>query len=86
MSHPPAVALYPEIYSGIPARLLPKAQKEKLRLASNLTKAVAPPRKRDVAIPAGVSKRAFLTALDALSRKIGRENVEINDKPLDDGW
>lgn len=80
------VALYPGLYSGIPARLLPKALKEKSRLQSNRTKDEGTQRKRDVAIPAGISKHTFLQALEELSEKLGRENVELNDKPLKDGW
>lgn len=81
-----AVPLYPESYSGIPARLLPKALKEKSRLEASLTKGTSTPRKRGIAIPAGVSQQALLRALEELSGKLGQENVELNDRPLRDGW
>jgi hypothetical protein len=43
-------------------------------------------RKRSPAVPQGVEKATFLKALEELSQQLGKENVEIADQPLKDGW
>lgn len=37
-------------------------------------------------MPPGVSKEAFEKAVAELRSTIGKDNVELNDKPLVDGW
>ena len=37
-------------------------------------------------LPPGVSRSKFNSAIDELKKSIGAENVELNDKPLVDGW
>ncbi|KAH0835106.1 hypothetical protein FOPE_04160 [Fonsecaea pedrosoi] len=77
---------YPATYSGIPERLLNKAIREKSRLWENQSKEDQTPRKRDLAIPAGIGRSDFLKALDDLAKTLGEEHVVLNDKPLEDGW
>ncbi|KAK4655455.1 hypothetical protein QC762_302680 [Podospora pseudocomata] len=76
----------PETHSGIPPYLLPKATRAKEAVFSGRTKP-AKPRSREVpVVPQGVSRDQFLEALEELKRELGEENVEVNDKPLKDGW
>jgi hypothetical protein len=37
-------------------------------------------------LPPGVSRGKFNAAIDELKKSIGADNVELNDKPLVDGW
>jgi hypothetical protein len=37
-------------------------------------------------LPPGVSRGKFNAAIEELKKAIGAENVELNDKPLVDGW
>jgi hypothetical protein len=37
-------------------------------------------------LPPGVSRAKFNVAIEELKEIIGAENVELNDKPLVDGW
>lgn len=75
-----------EKYSGIPDRLLHRARRAKAEVFKNLTKDPVTPRKRQAAIPKGISKEAFGNALNQLSKVLGEENVEVNDQALVDGW
>lgn len=75
-------------YSGIPERLLDKATSLKREVAALTTSGVVP-RTEDVElpiIPTGYSRSRFNSAIEAVERLIGRENVELNTKPLVDGW
>jgi hypothetical protein len=36
--------------------------------------------------PSGIDKSTFIKALDELSYQLGTNNVEVNEKPLVDGW
>jgi hypothetical protein len=82
-SDPP---VYPEVYSGIPERLLSKAVRDKKRIWEHQSKEFQTPRKRGLAVPAGIGRPEFVKALDELSQKLGKEHVEVNDQPLEDGW
>jgi hypothetical protein len=37
-------------------------------------------------IPQGIQRSRFLVAIEELTEQLGDENVEVNDKPLHDGW
>lgn len=88
MSFPEASSATPllsEKYSGIPERLLPKASRAKALIHETRTKQHTT-RQRLPVIPQGVDRAKFFSALDELRRQLGAENVELNDKPLQDGW
>lgn len=72
-------------HSGIPEVLLEKARAVKKDTFDKRTKPLND-RQRLPVIPQGISKETFFEALDELRKDIGTENVEVNDKPLQDGW
>lgn len=72
-------------YSGVPARLSQEAVDTKARLYSRKTLPDSTARQR-TALPPGVSNEQFDQAIAELKGALGGENVEINDKPLVDGW
>lgn len=71
--------------NGVPARLLHKAHRAKALIQDIATKRLQP-RQRLPVIPQGIDRSRFSQAIDELLRELGNENVEVNDKPLDDGW
>jgi hypothetical protein len=79
------VPVLPGTHSGIPTYLLDKARQAKEGIFEGRTK---PKRERQrlPVVPLGIERAAFLAALAELQEKFGSENVEINDKPLKDGW
>lgn len=79
------VPLVSEKHSGIPASLLDKARDIKKEWFAVRTKPLND-RKRLPVIPQGIEEAKFFEALDELRRDIGLDNVELNDKPLRDGW
>lgn len=79
------VPLLSSKHSGIPAPLLEKACAIKEDTFSQRTKPLNP-RKRLPVVPKGIEESQFLAALDDLRGILGAENVEVNDKPLRDGW
>jgi hypothetical protein len=81
----PPTPLLSEKHSGVPARLFEKAQHAKSLILNIATKKQVS-RKRSPAVPQGVEKATFLKALEELSQQLGKENVEIADQPLKDGW
>lgn len=74
-----------EKHSGIPSRLYEKAQHAKSLILDIATKKQSS-RRRTPAIPAGVEEGTFLKAIDELSHQLGKENVQVVDQPLEDGW
>ncbi|KAH7147151.1 vanillyl-alcohol oxidase [Dactylonectria estremocensis] len=75
-------------YSGIPERLLEKATAMKREVVKLSTSEIVP-RPSNVelpVIPSGYSRPRFNRAIESLRTLIGPENVELNNKPLDDGW
>ncbi|KAH9884421.1 hypothetical protein F4778DRAFT_557799 [Xylariomycetidae sp. FL2044] len=72
-------------HSGIPDFLLEKAQAAKVGIFELQTKTRSA-RQRLPVIPQGVEEKAFLEAIRELGTELGAENVEMNDKPLEDGW
>jgi hypothetical protein len=69
----------------VPERLSQEAIAAKTRLYSNKTVNESTSRKRS-ALPPGVSQDQFDTAISELKKALGSQNVELNDKPLVDGW
>lgn len=80
-----AVPTLPGTHSGIPTYLLEKATKAKEGIFSGRTK---PKRERQrlPVVPQGIERDEFVAALEELKGQLGAENVEVNDKPLKDGW
>ncbi|KAK4946524.1 hypothetical protein LTR10_014376 [Elasticomyces elasticus] len=72
-------------YSGVPARLAQEAIDAKSRLYSQKTLPDSVSRRR-TALPPGISRGAFDRAVTELRQSLGHENVDLNDKPLVDGW
>ncbi|KAI1612453.1 glycolate oxidase [Exophiala viscosa] len=72
-------------YSGVPARLAQEAIDAKSRLYSQKTVPDSVSRRR-TALPPGISREAFDRAVTELRQSLGQENVDLNDKPLVDGW
>ncbi|KAE8451923.1 hypothetical protein EG329_002764 [Mollisiaceae sp. DMI_Dod_QoI] len=73
-------------HSGIPARLKNEADAAKERLYSLKTLPDSVPRKNNVRLPPNTSKETFETAIAALTKLLGNDGVELNDRPLVDGW
>jgi hypothetical protein len=73
-------------HSGIPERLLPKATYAKSLIYNGKTTSDVVPLTRGLPIPQGISKNAFLAAIDELKATIGFENVQLNDKEVKNGW
>lgn len=72
-------------HSGIPDYLLEKAQAVKKDTFEKRTKPLND-RQRLPVIPQGIDEETFFKALDELRKDIGTGNVDVNDKPLKDGW
>ncbi len=73
-------------YSGVPERLSQEAIAAKARLFSQKTLPDSVTRRKTLALPPGISRESFDQAVEELKTAIGDENVELNDKPLVDGW
>lgn len=75
-----------EAHSGIPSRLLHKAQRAKALIFHGKSRP-SPQQQSLPVIPQGVSRSTFDKAISDLAQQLGAENVELNDKPpKDDGW
>lgn len=72
-------------HNGVPARLLHKAQRAKSLIQDIATKKTQS-RQRLPVVPQGIERERFVKALEELANEIGKENVQVNDKPLEDGW
>ncbi|KAK4160364.1 hypothetical protein QBC43DRAFT_270712 [Cladorrhinum sp. PSN259] len=79
------VPTLPEVHSGIPKYLLEKATRAKNSVLEGSTK-TQKKRQRLPVVPRGIEREEFLKALGELKEKLGAEHVEVNDKPLNDGW
>lgn len=75
-----------EAHSGIPERLLHKATHAKSLVYDNKSVSDTVPLKRGLPVPQGISKQAFLSAIEQLRTLLGAENVEVNDKEIKNGW
>ncbi|KAI5849153.1 hypothetical protein BZA05DRAFT_375379 [Tricharina praecox] len=82
---PPLLA--EDCHSGIPARHHQQAIESRARLYSNRTVPASTPRSQETPVlPPDVDRETFNLAVDELRKLLGAENVELNDKPLVDGW
>jgi hypothetical protein len=79
------VPTLPEVHSGIPKYLLEKATRAKNSVLEGSTK-TQKERQRLPVVPQGIEREEFLKALAELKEKLGAQHVEVNDKPLNDGW
>ncbi|KAI0593941.1 hypothetical protein F4775DRAFT_606945 [Biscogniauxia sp. FL1348] len=79
------VPLLSEKHSGIPDYLAEKANDAKADVFNTRTKPQGQ-RNRLPVIPQGVEENAFFAAIDELREQLGPDHVEVNDKPLKDGW
>ncbi|KUJ19925.1 glycolate oxidase [Mollisia scopiformis] len=73
-------------HSGVPARLKNEADAAKERLYSLKTLPDSVPRKSNVKLPPNTSQETLDAAITALTKFLGKDGVEINNKPLVDGW
>ncbi|KAI1505580.1 hypothetical protein F5X99DRAFT_248887 [Biscogniauxia marginata] len=80
-----SVPLLSEKHSGIPDYLLDKAKDVKAEIFDARTKAPSQ-RNRLPVIPQGVEEKAFFEAIGEIRAQLGPDHVEVNDKPLKDGW
>lgn len=84
---PPTPLLSAENHSGIPKRMELDAKLAKERLYSRRTLPDSVPRQHEVPrLPPNTSRAKFNAAMADLKDSLGDDNVEINDKPLVDGW
>lgn len=74
------------IHSGIPTNLLHKAKIAKSLIYAGKTTSDSQPLTRGLPIPQGISKSAFLAAIEDLKSALGPENVVLNDTELKNGW
>ena len=77
--------------AGAPPRLKTLEQIIKKKIDDNATVNLDGNPRREAShdlpvLPPGVSRSKFNSAIDELKKAIGAENVELNDKPLVDGW
>ncbi|KAH8899885.1 glycolate oxidase [Thozetella sp. PMI_491] len=75
-----------ERHSGVPVRLAKEAVEARDRLVRHRTLPQSRPRQRGVRLPPDITLDVFEQAVQDLRAAIGRENVEVNDKALVDGW
>jgi len=73
-------------YSGIPERLYNEAVSAKERTQSLRTLPRSKPRVNSAKLPPNISQDDFDVAIAALKKILGEAGVEVNDKPLVDGW
>jgi hypothetical protein len=74
-------------HSGLPSRLADIGKASKARLYSNKTVSTSHQRNQEVPVlPPDITRDTFNTAIADLRAQVGHENVEVNDKPLEDGW
>ncbi|KAF2643710.1 FAD-linked oxidase-like protein [Massarina eburnea CBS 473.64] len=75
-----------EAHSGIPERLLHKATDAKGLIYDGKTVQDDIPLERGLPVPQGISKSAFLAAIDELRTLLGKEHVQLNDTQISNGW
>lgn len=72
-------------YSGVPDRLAQVAIETRDRLKSQKTVPDSVPRKTH-SLPPNVDQNSFDSAIAQLRQVLGDAHVEVNEKPLLDGW
>ncbi len=78
-----------EKHSGVPDRLADIAKISKAWLYSHKTHSTVYERKANEELPIlppDISRAAFNEAIKDLKSTVGENNVELNVKPLEDGW
>ena len=75
-----------DIHSGVPERLREEAGVAKENVDALGTLPVSSPRRSSLKLPPDISRDDFDKAIGALKGRLGNEAVELNDKPLVDGW
>ena len=84
---PPTPVLSVDKHNGVPKRLVAEAKRAKEMMTSNKTLPDSVPRKKETPkLPPGITRQEFNVAITNLKQLVGNANVEINDKPLVDGW
>jgi hypothetical protein len=73
-------------HSGIPERLRTEADSAKRRTYSLKTLPSSVPRRTPLRLPPNISQDRFDNAIAALQETLGNDAVELNVKPLVDGW
>lgn len=86
MSKPHEVPTLASKHSGIPHRLLNEAKSAKERTDSLKTLPTSVPRRAPLILPPDTTQKKFDAAIAALRGFLGENIVELNDKPLVDGW
>ncbi|KAK5656450.1 hypothetical protein OQA88_4832 [Cercophora sp. LCS_1] len=85
-SFPPPPSLSSK-YSGLPDRLAEIGAESKNRLLSKRTVPESAPRQKEVPrLPPDITRPEFDQAIGEIRQILGGENVDVNDKPLVDGW
>lgn len=73
-------------HSGIPQNLLHKATSAKSLIYDGKTVPDTAPLARGLPVPQGISKNAFLAAIDELRAALGADHVQLNDSEITNGW
>lgn len=73
-------------YSGVPNGLYNEAVSAKKRIQNLKTLPHSKPRLSPAKLPPDTSQVEFDTAIIALKQLLREKYVEVNDKPLIDGW
>jgi hypothetical protein len=86
MSDPSFIPKLDAIHSGVPARLSNEAATAKEKTYSLRTLPNSVPRQSPLRLPPGVTREVFDKAINELRKVLGDDGVQLNDKPLVDGW
>jgi hypothetical protein len=81
-----SIPMLSSIHSGVPGRLSNEAAASKQKTYALKTLPTSVPRQNPLKLPPGVTRDVFDKAIDELRKVLGKDGVELNDKPLVDGW
>jgi len=81
----PETPILGTIHSGIPSRLLDKARRAKTLIYQGRTVQAITGERQLPVVPQGISRATFDKAIIELAQTLGSDNVEVNDKPPNDG-
>lgn len=84
--HSKGIPSLSQIHSGVPERLANEAIAAKSRLLSQKTVPDSVPRRKPHSLPPDVDQATFDSAIEQLKVSLGNDNVQVNNKPLEDGW